>query len=164
MDYIRGVKIRYLDNAKDFYETYKRCLRIDLLGEENQYVAVPAFANGFFACELYLKYLLQTNEIQAKGHSLSELFVRLPEHICNAIRFEFNDKAKTFLSVNNISFDELIKKVAYGFEFWRYIHEKENKEFEKDFPFTYSENFLKYFLPIIERIATETQCNNKKAG
>ena len=57
----------------------------------------------------------------------------------------------------NVSFDELLDKIATGFEFGRYVFEDKNRvteAFGKDFPFAYSEGFLQYFFPIISRIAT----------
>lgn len=53
----------------------------------------------------------------------------------------------------NISFEELIKGVQNGFEFWRYIYEDNNKKFEKQYSFQYSREFLETYLPIILKLA-----------
>ena len=68
MKYIRGCKINQIEIADDFYKAYERCLASDANG---QYVSVPAFANGMFACELYFKSLLGSN---IKEHNLKILF------------------------------------------------------------------------------------------
>lgn len=139
--------------AQDFYEAYRRCLYPK--GKDKLIVSIPAFTNGFFACEIYLKYLLTKHGIDARGHDLLELFDKLPHKLKDSISDKFNFSAKNFLRINKISFVELIKKVSFGFGFWRYVFEEKNKEFEENYPFLYSENFLLYFLPIINEYAKE---------
>lgn len=151
MRYIRGSEIKQDEMAEDFYEAYIRCLTPD----DNRIVSIPAFVNGFFACELYLKCILKENKTESTGHDIEVLFHQLPLTLQENIKEIFIDNAKEFLSLHNISFDELINKIAYGFEFWRYIYEDNNKTFEDKYPFAYSENFLKYFLPILVDISKQ---------
>ena len=154
MNCLRGCEITQLEIAKDFYEAYKRCL----ISHDNHHVAIPAFANGFFSCELFLKCILKSYDKKSSGHNLLELFKSLPIALRDAIKEEFSNNAKEFLAINKTSFYGLLEKIADGFEFWRYIFEDKNRaieNFEKKYPFGYSEGFLQYFLPIIDRIATD---------
>lgn len=159
MKYIRGCEIKQIEIAKDFYEAYKRCFAANT---ENQHVAIPAFVNGFFACELYLKSILKSNDITSTGHNIEELFNQLPTELRNTIEEKFSNEAKSIEGLNSVEFSELLKKMSLGFEFWRYIYEDENKQFEEDHPFDYSKKFLNLFLPIIEGIANN-YVNNKKS-
>lgn len=154
MKYIRGCEIKQNEIANDFYEAYKRCFDANA---ENQIVALPAFVNGFFACELYLKSILSANNINppknSSGHNIEELFNQLPTELKKTIENKFSNEAKSINGLNSIEFNELLKKISLGFEFWRYIYEDENKLFENEYPFAYSEKFLNIFLPIIKCIA-----------
>ena len=116
-------------------------------------MSIPAFANGFFACELYLKCILKANAIDATGHNISELFRQLPAELRVKIEKKFSEKATEFFNLYSTTFDELLNKISLGFEFWRYVYEEENKPFEDRFPFAYSEQFLKLFLPMIAEVA-----------
>lgn len=153
MKYIRGCEINQIEIADDFYEAYKRCLAAN---DKNQHVKIPAFVNGFFACELYLKSILKANDITSSGHDIEKLFNQLPTELQKTIENEFLNEAKSIYVFNSIEFNELLKKISLGFEFWRYVYEDENKEFEEDYPFDYSEKFLNLFLPIIEGIANNS--------
>lgn len=152
MKYLRGCEIKQIEVAEDFYETYKRCLA----SYNNCHVSIPAFANGFFACELYLKSILKAKGIEATGHDVAGLFRKLPIDVQDAIKTFFLENAEDFFKLYKITFDELLDKVSFGFEFWRYIYEDKNKNFEDSFPFAYSECFLENFLLIIDRIAKDT--------
>lgn len=144
MKYIRKTPLNQFEIAHDFHEAYRRCLASD---EHNHHVAIPAFANGFFACELYL-YVLTDNKIQ--GHDLYQLFNRLSSDDKSRLRNAY--KAPVPMPS---SFDECLKSVSNGFEFWRYVNEEKTKEFEQNYPFQYSEYFLRTYLPIFETMAKE---------
>ena len=159
MKYIRGREIKQIEIADNFYEAYKRCLATNT---ERQHVAIPAFVNGFFACELYLKTILKANDITSFGHDIEKLFNQLPTELKNTIEEKFSNEAKSIDGLNSVEFSELLKKLFLGFEFWRYIFEDKNKQFEEDYPFYYSKNFLDIFLPIVEGIANN-YVNNKKS-
>ena len=150
MKYIRNCVIKQIEIAEDFYEAYKHCFASN---NQKHIVAIPAFVNGFLACEIYLKYILKANEKDAKGHDLAKLFKQLPQKMQDRIEKEFSEKAEWFYKQYKISFDELLDKISFGFEFWRYIYEDKNAIFEDRFPFAFSECFLQVFLPIIDKIA-----------
>lgn len=148
MKYLRGTKIEQFEIAEDFYEAYRRCFKAN---QNNEIVAIPAFVNGFFACEIFLKYL--TNN-RIKSHDLFELYDALSDKekdILKAIKFP--------KEYSNITFENFLKSIQYGFEFWRYIYEDENKEFEEKLPFLYSEHFLNTYLPVIYDLAKEKYNN-----
>jgi len=164
MKKIRGCEIKQIEIANDFYEAYKRC---SAANDKNQIVAIPAFVNGFFACELYLKSILSANNINtpknSSGHNIEKIFNLLPTELKNTIKEKFSNEAKSIDGLNSVEFNELLNKMSFGFEFWRYIYEDKNKQFEKDYPFAYSEKFLSLFLPIIEDKANK-YVNLKKSG
>jgi hypothetical protein len=145
MKYIRGCEITQFDTAQDFQEAYRRCFRPD---SNNNIVAIPGFANGFFACEIYLKILIGK---QVKGHYLFDLFNQLSGEDKELLRQKYVP-----IKQGNLSFDDFLKTVDHGFIFWRYIYEDDNeKEFNSDYPFLYSELFLNTYLPILELMAQE---------
>jgi hypothetical protein len=144
MKMFRGSEITQFGMAGDFQEAYRRCFRPD---SKDGIVSIPGFVNGFFACEIYLKILLNNKK---KGHDLYELF--------NALNDEYKKKISAFYVApisENISFDEFLLKVNSGFEYWRYIYGDNNKKFEENYPFLYSEIFLGTFLPVFEEMAKE---------
>ena len=57
------------------------------------------------------------------------------------------------VNIDDIEFGNLLEKIKYGFEFWRYIYEDDNKDFESKYPFLYSERFLKVYLPLLKELA-----------
>ena len=143
MKYIRRCKIDRLEIADDFYEAYIRCLSPNT---NSQIVAIPAFVNGLFSCELYLKSILNTNN---KGHNLKELFDLLDV-----------DKKKELEDVEcdeRYTLELLLNGIGNGFEVWRYCFEDEHKDFEEKYPFDYTDYFLKTYLPIFKNMA-----HNKK--
>lgn len=144
MKYLRGRKVNQLDVADDFHEAYQRCFTGD---REERIVAIPAFMNGFFACELYFKILTDNT---VKGHDLHLLFSSLCDKEKRILENQY-----TKISVGDLSFDDFLRKVSNGFEFWRYIYENNNKPFEKHHPFLYSEKFLPTFLPLLKVMASE---------
>jgi len=144
MKYIRGNRIDPFDVAKDFVESYKRCLHED---KNHHHVSIPGFVNGFFACELFMKLLCKEN---IYDHDLSVIFNHLNSEEQKKLVDRFDIKTN-----DNLTFEEFLKKVSNGFGFWRYVFEPKNKEFEDLFPFEYSEKFLQKYLPILEKMAKE---------
>ncbi len=139
--------------ADDFFEAYKRCLecknwRKDEYGRNvADIVSIPAIVNGAFACELYIKSLLPTQE---KEHNLKILFEMLlpdlQEKICN----EINNK---FKSHGVYTFDMCLNDSADAFINWRYIYEEEHTEgymgcYVNELPV-----FFGYLLPLLQRFA-----------
>jgi hypothetical protein len=147
MKYIRGCKITQFDTAQDFQEAYRICFRPN---SSNNIVAIPGFANGFFACEIYLKILIGK---QVKGHYLFELFSQLSDEDKESLRQKY-----VSIKQENLSFDDFLKVVDCGFIFWRYIYEDDNEnEFKSNYPFLYSELFLQTYLPILESMAKKRE-------
>ena len=139
MKYIRGCKIDRLGIADDFYEAYIKCLKTN---NDNPYVVVPAFVNGLFSCELYLKSILNTNN---KGHNLKELFDLLDKRKQKELEDVECDERYTL--------ELLLNGIGNGFEVWRYCFEDEHKDFEEKYPFEYTNYFLKTYLPVLKRMA-----------
>ena len=139
MKYIRGCKIDKLGIADDFYEAYIRCSNSN---NDNHFVAIPAFVNGLFACELYFKCMLNKN---INEHNLK-------------IFFDMLDKRKQ-KELEDVDCDErytlelLLNGIGNGFEVWRYCFEEEHKDFEENRPFEYTDYFLKTYLPVLKRMA-----------
>ncbi|MCR5349684.1 MAG: hypothetical protein K6E20_01690 [Acholeplasmatales bacterium] len=145
MRYIRGCEINQIGIADDFYEAYIRCLSANA---NNNIVAIPAFTNGLFACELYFKCLLKK---MVKNHNLKDLFDKLDEDYKKELNETKND--------SGFSLDELLDKIGNGFEVWRYCFEDEHKEFEENFPFECSEVFLSIYLPALKEMAHRNNVN-----
>ena len=145
MRYIRGCEITQIDIADDFYEAYIRCLSANA---NNNIVAIPAFTNGLFACELYFKCIINK---KVKGHNLKDLFNELDDSFKNELKQIKNDSI--------FSLDELLDKIGNGFEVWRYCFEDEHKEFEEKYPFECSKVFLKIYLPVIKEMVHRNNDN-----
>lgn len=144
MKLLRNCPINQLSQADDFFEAYIRCFTPT---NGKQIVAIPGFVNGFFACELYLKMLTKN---KAKGHDLKLLY------------FGLNNSQKSLLCsmyaknpVDDLAFEDYLERVNKGFEFWRYIYEDVNYDFEIKHPFEYSEKFLTRFLPLLKQMAED---------
>lgn len=153
MKRLRGCDINLLDTANNYYEAYKRCIRGEKIDDKIYFVAIPAFSNGFFACELYLKHILANNGINIKGHALMILFKHLPKDMQTWLENMYFKNESEFLASYDIKFNDLLEAVSGGFEFWRFIYEDDNKPFEPNHPFAYSEKFLEGFLPLLYQVA-----------
>ncbi len=145
MRYIRGCEINQIGIADDFYEAYIRCLSANA---NNNIVAIPAFTNGLFACELYMKLLANKSII---GHNLKDLFNKLDD--------TFKTVLKQVKNNSGFSLYELLDKIGNGFEVWRYCFEDEHKEFEEKYPFECSEVFLSIYLPVLKEMAHRNNVN-----
>lgn len=123
-----GFETNIIDIANDFYEAYKRCCegkdsQTDEYGRTiSHYVGIPAIVNGAFACELYLKSIIHKKYWKTDKHNLKKLLSRLPiekqTQIYNSIT--------SILDLQNYSYDDYLNALSNCFDFWRYIHEKEN--------------------------------------
>ena len=130
MVYAFGQLISIVDVADDFYEAYKRCTegkneRIDERGRHTaEVVNIPAIVNGAFALELYLKSFIPACQIEPKelGHNIANIFSKLKQDLQERIRSDVEPNLKGWTQ----TFDEAINGIGDGFEYWRYIHEKED--------------------------------------
>lgn len=118
-----GFDTSILNIADDFYNAYLRCLEgknpvVDKFNRIKYEVAnVPAIVNGAFAIELYIKSkLLEKTE----GHNLRLLYNKLDQELKDGIKSEIESK----IDKRFTSFNKLFKTIANAFEYWRYIHEK----------------------------------------
>ena len=123
MVYIRGCFVSIKDTADDFYEAYNRCFEAKentVLGikDETQIVSIPGFVNGFFACELYIKFLLgdRVNKINRKNsHNIKILYHSLDKKYKNSLK-----QVKPY---PNYTIGELLNKIGNGYIAWRYVFE-----------------------------------------
>lgn len=143
-----------LCQADDFAETYKRCIehknpRIDKYGRRiADVVNVPAIVNAAFSCELYLKYLSETEE---RGHNLKKFYNLLDIETQNIIRNNINKS----LDPRLFNFDDMLQRASNVFEDWRYIFEKPHTD---GFKGTFINEYLKFFalfLPELQRLSQE---------
>lgn len=146
MKVLRNQIITQLDIADDFYEAYERCFKAD---ENNHIVAIPAFVCGLFATELYFKILICNNSQNNKEnqtHDLYELF--------NLLNEEQKDYLKGIPNNFRHDIEFLLKEISKGFVTWRYIFEDGNEGFGSDYPFEFSQVFLKTYLYELKQMAT----------
>lgn len=153
MKYLRGNSINQIEIADDFCEAYERCFES---GDDGHFVSIPAFTNGLFACELYLKYLLGNNIDRVRKnerHNLCKLFNALDESIKNELKMVKCD--------SRYSLQSLLSDIGDGFVSWRYIFEDGNESFGEGRPFEYSDYFLKTYLPALKEIAHKYNSNKE---
>ena len=158
--YLRGSLVTQLNVADDFYEAYIRCFSSD---KNNHIVSIPAFVNGFFACELYLKSLLKKEN---KIHNLKNLYDLLDENIkkeIQSVKLDENIKKeiKSIKLDEKYCFEKLLEIVGDGFAKWRYFFEDDN-DFGNESPFYLSENFLNIYLKVFREIAHKNNDSTKK--
>lgn len=157
MVYAFGQLISIVDIADDFYEAYRRCNegkneRIDKRGRYTaEVVSIPAIVNGAFALELYLKSFISGCQIEPKklGHNISTIFSKLESDLQQQIRNDVEPKLKGWSQ----TFDEAINGIGNGFEYWRYIHEKD----DLGYGLNMSLNVLPLFLDAVRAIIKSNQ-------
>lgn len=124
-----------LDNAKSFYLAAERCLEF----RENKILLIPSIVNCAFACELYIKCILNKSNINfGKQHSLEKLFALLPE----------NTKNKVVKNIADEDFNKNLQNISNTFIEWRYLYERDTATCEI--------NFLMNFTKIL-KVEAETQ-------
>lgn len=157
MVYAFGQLISIVDIADDFYEAYRRCEewkneRIDEFGRHTaDVVNIPAIVNGTFALELYLKSFISGCQIEPKklGHNIPTIFSKLEPDLQQQIRRDVEPKLKSWMQ----TFDEAINGIGDGFEYWRYIHEKEDLGYGLNMTL----NVLPLFLDAVRTIIKSNQ-------
>ncbi len=140
--------------ADDFAEAYRRCMEGKTPKKENgrlcfSVVSIPAIVNASFACELYMKSLL---EKKPQEHNLWQLFNLLSERDKRIIKEYVDDKLNTHPIY---SFEFCLERVADVFVNWRYIYEKEHTD---GFYGSYINEFLMFFehlMCILQKLTRE---------
>lgn len=108
------------DAAVNFHVGAKRCAEPHPTGKEGQVQtpAAPMICCYAFACELYLKSIL--DEQKARGHDLEKLFRRLSANQQDAIAHEYEE----LTGRSKPKFRQDVKEFGNAFVDWRYLHEK----------------------------------------
>ena len=92
------------DSENSFFKGYQR----------------PAIVNCAFACEIYLKALLETQNIKSKTHNLNDLFQELPEEWKNDI---LNDISRSCFNLVDMFGRSQLENISEAFVKWRYNYE-----------------------------------------
>lgn len=110
---------------------------------------VPMITNMAFACELYLKYILEINGIEQpkgnNGHDFNILINKLPELYKQDLILRISNVYDQ-ISIDN--FDNRIEPIKKCFSSWRYIHEA---IFEKEIDL----ELLTKFMHCLQQICNE---------
>lgn len=85
------------------------------------FYSVPAIVNSAFACEVFLKLLLEVEQIDIKKeHQLEKLFNQLPEQVKTAIQQSTIQNYGTWTDVFGLN---LLHQISDAFVQWRYHYE-----------------------------------------
>lgn len=83
--------------------------------------ATPAVVNAAFACEVFLKLLLHSEEIKIpREHRLHALYNKLPDELKERIR---GDVVQRYGQWKDAFGMECLKSISDAFATWRYIYE-----------------------------------------
>ena len=143
-----------LQQADDFAEAFRRCSKGENPRKDEfnrmcmDVVSIPAIVNAAFACELYLKSMLE----QPWGHKLKDLFEQLDNETKIQLKNEFDASCSKHPVYN---FEVFLNDISDAFVEWRYVFEESHTE---GFYGCYINEFLMFFncfLPIVKRIAHE---------
>ena len=87
------------------------------------YYAIPSLVNLAFSCELFLKAILNINNVEyGRTHSLYDLYYKLPDVVKAQLNSTFKGKC-----AYPVSFEETMKVHSNTFPEFRYIFEDKNK-------------------------------------
>ena len=168
MKHLCGCPTGIVDIANDFYLAFERCregknARLDEYGRTvSGVVSIPEIVNGAFALELYLKSMIPEEKRKESGHSISVLYSVLSTEKQDFIkqRVEQKIKGSNLLIFDKVlkvwhllTFDEAINGISESFEYWRYIYEKEDLEFD----FHDTLKVLPLFLDVIRELVMSNQ-------
>ena len=108
-----------LSNAKAFRKISIECLTFKELPDgTSEMVAVPGIVNIAFSIELYLKYIIFSEQnLKVEGHKINDLFKLLSSETYNIIKSNMH---LPFL----FDFEIELKHHSTIFIEWRYMHEK----------------------------------------
>lgn len=99
----------------------------DVVPFHGLFYSVPAVVNSAFACEVFLKLLLEVEQIDIKKeHQLEKLFNQLPEQVKTDIQQSTMQKYGTW--TDGFGFN-LLHQISDAFVKWRYNYEH---DFGKD--------------------------------
>lgn len=97
------------------------CLNTPNSQAYNIFYVTPATVNAAFACELFLKLLLNLNQIEYnRVHKLKDLFDVLPDNIRENIKTATIEKYGQWKNSWNI---EILDNISNAFNDWRYNYE-----------------------------------------
>lgn len=123
--------ITFLDCACLCNET----VRLDKGSARSIYLGTAVIVNCAFACEIFLKLLLEFNNVKyKKQHGLKELFDLLPEELRVKINRHLLQNYGTLKDSNGFEFLQLYSN---AFTEWRYSYEKFNLRIERNFLFLF---------------------------
>lgn len=117
-----------LMQADDFAEAYNRCVQGINQPNNDGYtsysvVNIPAIVNAAFACELYLKSIINK---KVYTHNLLELFQLLNTDLQLSIEQEANCKLQK--QNQDYYFKSCLERASNVFEDWRYIYEEKHSD------------------------------------
>ena len=113
------------NQAHNFKKAAERCNVMIALSNGNngeyEWLPIPYCVNASFACELYLKAILDAEKKErGQKHNLNDLFSLLPSEIKDDVKKK----------VENVDFDTNLMQAGNMFVDWRYLHEKIEKKEE----------------------------------
>lgn len=101
------------------------------------YLGTPVIVNCAFACEIFLKLLLEFNNVKyKKQHGLKELFDLFPEELREKINRYLIQNYGTLKDGNGF---ELLQLYSNAFTEWRYSYEYYNLQIDQTFLFVFCE-------------------------
>lgn len=93
----------------------------DVVPFHGLYYSVPAVVNSAFACEVFLKLLLEVEQIDIeKGHYLEKLFNQLPKQVKTDIQQSTMQKYGAWTNAFGLN---LLHQISDTFVQWRYNYE-----------------------------------------
>jgi len=131
--------------ARHFQLAAERCMEErQLPNNQFQWLPIPYVVNAAFACELYLKGILEKNDVKIPAkHDLKCLYNLLPYNIRKIIKHTFEDK--------NMIFENELKMAKDLFLKWRYIHE----DILKGNEISANLAFIRLFLDILSKTSKQ---------
>ena len=112
------------EQANNFKNAAERCDEMRPLPNGTvEWLPIPYCVNASFACELYLKFILDAEKIErGKTHYLNDLFYLLPNKIQDDVKKRVENDFKKMNE--NVGFETCLMKSGKMFVDWRYLHEK----------------------------------------
>ncbi|MDF0541078.1 hypothetical protein PX699_01885 [Sphingobium sp. H39-3-25] len=121
MKFVIGQKERLaFHQANCFHEAALRCRY-----PESHVQIAPMIVNFAFACEIYIKLLLMTNETPTRGHHLGRLFEQLPMETSESIERLYEEGG----AANDLPLRATLDEIGDAFVDWRYQYEKSIPKF-----------------------------------